>query len=234
MKPVSRQCTIISQTRPKGNMTSFHSLVDEIPDINDIELSTFSIHVLGDNVQNWTTMKQLRIDMVVVHDKANRTGIISDKEINHDQSLCQLVWSKGLRPLVSDPLQFHLWIEAMLPSAMMPPSHPILGMFCYACCDYWNYKETWGLEVAHGSIHILKVCSSRPGQLLICQDGSCFKSKFYWVYAIIQMVIRWEGYLEGNIITWNQSLWIKGWSFLSKMIDCPPLSEKLRQDPWII
>jgi hypothetical protein len=29
-------------------------------------------------------------------------------------------------------------------------------------------------------------------------------------------------------------LWIKGWSFLSKMIDCPPLSEKLRQDPWII
>jgi hypothetical protein len=90
--------------RPEGNLTLFHSLIDEIPDMNDIDVSTFDVHVWGDHVQSWTIMKQLGTNMVVVRDKANRTGILSNKEINHDHSLCQLVWSKGLRPLVSDPL----------------------------------------------------------------------------------------------------------------------------------
>ena len=230
MEPVSRQNTIISQTRPEGNFTLMLELAHELPDVED--MSDFDVHIWGDKVNERSIVKQIGSDMIFVRDQDGKSGIYANREITQDKSLRQLVKSNGPNKIVVDTLQFRLWIETMLRTT--EPSRSLSGKFHYSFRDYWNFEESWTLEVTRGSIRMLALRNRRAGELVIREDGTCILNEFHWMYGIVPLRLQWDGHMNGNVITWDKTLFHKGWSFLGRTIDRPPLAEKFRQEPWII
>lgn len=232
VEPVSRQNAIISQTRPEGNVTLLHELVEQLPDAED-STSDFDILVWGEpcNRSNGE-VKELGSELIVARDSPGKASIFANKVIPQEVSLRQLVKSKGMEVMITDPFQFRVWMEAMLRTTK--PSVGMSGRYRYSFRDYWNFEESRALEIARGSIRMLELRMRQVGELTINDDGSCRHLSRYWINALVPMDIQWHGHLEEDTIVWDRTVMYKGWSFLKKMIDRPTLPEKFRRDPWIV
>lgn len=232
VKTVARHCTIIAQTRPEGDGSLLVELAQGLPQSGGT-VSDFDILIWGDKVSNAIEIKGLGSDLIVVRDNENNTGIFSKTEIPKDKSLRELVRNNGKgQQFVTDPFQFQVWTEAMLRTTK--PLQPPTGTYWYSFRDYYNFEETHDLAVARGSIKMLHVRRHRVGELTIDEDGSCSHIERYWLYGLVPFSTNREGHLQGNVITWTRSFWYKGWPFLGKLIDRPPISEKMRKEPWIV
>lgn len=255
--PAARCNAIISQTRSDANATLMAQLAGPLPsrrpfltDSYDaciwrpseaaIQRNPYCSKLRDETVTSGTdgaVEKLLGTHMILRGDGS----IFADKPIPQ-VSLRNLIGSKHKGKIVKEPFQFRTWMEALArskPVTTAKQSRKISGKYSYSFRDYWNFEECCSLEAMRGSINILKLRGqrNRPTELIIDEGtGACTLTDYYVYKAVIPMYIQWKGTLRNGTITWNHTMLHKGWKrwLWGRTVDRPPMSEKFRQQPWIV
>ena len=258
LQPAVRINTIVSQTRPEGNVTHLLELASTLPDTKHVDAFLYTTSVWGgireratsdssnatntcNNSRSSQPVKKLGKYLIL---KSSNGSGTNNAEDNYPiilasckvpkESLRMLVQSKPIGKLVTEPFTFRVWMEALADTVPATTSFRPHGTYYFTFRDYWNFEEAMGMELSYGSIRMLKLRRKGHSQLNIDVEGNCTLTEGFYFNGFIPMYITWEGRLSHDTITWTHTMIRKGWSRIGTTIDSPPIAERLRQQPWYI